>query len=70
MPFINVVNYCPNFRARTMTIGSAAARVNGCMNRSMGDGKLLPENSREMNGRVSAMEIDVTASSDMPDISM
>jgi len=48
IPFNNIVNDYPNFRARSMTIGTAADRVNGCMSRSMGDGKALPENSREM----------------------
>ena len=48
IPFNNIVNDYPNFRARSMTIGTAADRVNGCMQRSMGDGKVLPENSREM----------------------
>jgi thiosulfate dehydrogenase len=50
MPFNNVVNDYPNFRARSMTIGTTADRVNGCMTRSMGDGKPLPVDSREMKG--------------------
>ena len=50
MPFNNVVNDYPNFRSRSMTIGTAADRVNGCMTRSMGDGRPLPEDSREMQG--------------------
>lgn len=50
MPFNNVVNDYPNFRARSMTIGTAADRVNGCMSRSMGDGKALPLDSPEMKG--------------------
>lgn len=48
IPFNNIINDYPNFRARSMTIGTAVDRVNGCMSRSMGDGKALPENSREM----------------------
>lgn len=50
IPFNNVVNDYPNFRARSMTIGTAADRINGCMSRSMGDGKPLPLESREMKG--------------------
>jgi cytochrome c len=45
MPFNNVVNDYPNFRSRNMTIGTAADRVNGCMTRSMGDGRPLPVDS-------------------------
>jgi thiosulfate dehydrogenase len=48
IPFNNVMNDYPNFRARSMTIGSAADRVNGCMTRSMGNGRPLPVESREM----------------------
>ena len=50
MPFNNVVNDYPNFRSRSMTIGTAADRVNGCMTRSMGDGRPFPDDSREMKG--------------------
>lgn len=50
IPFNNIVNDYPNFRARSMTIGTAAERVNGCMARSMGNGRPLPEDSREMRG--------------------
>ena len=48
MPFTNGINDYPNFRSRSMSIGSLADRVNGCMTRSMGDGKALPVESREM----------------------
>lgn len=48
IPFSNVMNDYPNFRARSMTVGSAADRVNGCMTRSMGNGRPLPADSREM----------------------
>ena len=48
IPFTNVVNDYPQFRSRSMSIGSLADRVNGCMTRSMGDGKALPVESREM----------------------
>lgn len=48
IPFSNVMNDYPNFRARSMTVGSAAERVNGCMTRSMGNGRPLPADSREM----------------------
>lgn len=48
IPFSNVMNDYPNFRARSMNVGSAADRVNGCMTRSMGNGRPLPEDSREM----------------------
>jgi thiosulfate dehydrogenase len=48
IPFSNVMNDYPNFRARTMTVGTAADRVNGCMTRSMGNGRPLPLDSREM----------------------
>lgn len=48
LPFTNIVNDYPNFRARSMSIGSAEDRVNGCMSRSMGDGKPLPDGSVEM----------------------
>jgi thiosulfate dehydrogenase len=50
IPFVNVANDYPNFRARSMTIGTAADRVNGCMTRSMGDGRPMPLDSREMQG--------------------
>jgi cytochrome c len=50
IPFTNVLNDYPNFRARSMKVGSAADRVNGCMTRSMGFGHPLPVNSREMQG--------------------
>jgi thiosulfate dehydrogenase len=50
IPFSNVMNDYPKFRARTMTVGSAADRVNGCMTRSMGNGRPLPVDSREMQG--------------------
>ena len=50
IPFNNMINDYPNFRARSMSIGTAADRVNGCMTRSMGNGKPLPVNSREMTG--------------------
>jgi len=50
IPFNNVVNDYPNFRARSMTIGTLQDRVNGCMVRSMGKGKPLPADSREMKG--------------------
>ncbi len=48
IPFVNVMNDYPNFRARSMKVGTIVDRVNGCMSRSMGDGKPLPENSLEM----------------------
>lgn len=50
IPFINVMNDYPNFRKRSMRIGSIEDRINGCMVRSMGNGKPLPKNSREMQG--------------------
>lgn len=50
LPFINVSNDYPQFRGRDMTVTSAAARVNGCMTRSMGNGTALPLDSREMKG--------------------
>lgn len=52
MPFNNVVNDYPNFRARSMTIGTVQDRVNGCMVRSMGGGRPLPADSPEMKGIV------------------
>jgi len=49
IPFTNVLNDYPNFRSRSMTVGTATDRVNGCMTRSMGvNGKPLPDDSREM----------------------
>lgn len=62
MPFNNVVNDYPNFRSRSMAIGSAADRVNGCMTRSMGDGRALPEDSREMQGILAYFEWLATGS--------
>lgn len=56
MPFNNVVNDYPNFRARSMTVGTAADRVNGCMTRSMGDGRSLPGDSREMKAILAYFE--------------
>lgn len=48
IPFNNLVNDYPNLRARSMKVGTIEDRVNGCMVRSMGDGKPLPGDSREM----------------------
>lgn len=48
IPFTNVANDYPQFRGRNMSIASAADRVNGCMTRSMGNGKELPLDSKEM----------------------
>jgi thiosulfate dehydrogenase len=48
IPFTNVTNDYPQFRKRGMSVVTAAARVNGCMTRSMGDGKPLPLDSEEM----------------------
>ena len=50
LPFTNVSNDYPQFRSRTMSIVTATARINGCMTRSMGDGKELPSDSKEMKG--------------------
>jgi cytochrome c len=50
IPFINMNNDYPNFRARNMAVGTAADRVNGCMTRSMGDGRPFPADSRELRG--------------------
>lgn len=62
MPFNNVVNDYPNFRSRNMRIGSAVDRVNGCMTRSMGEGKPLPVDSREMKGILAYYEWLATGS--------
>lgn len=48
IPFTNVVNDYPQFRKRGMSIVSLAERVNSCMTRSMGDGKAMPVDSKEM----------------------
>jgi len=50
LPYTNVSNDYPQFRKRGMSVVTAAARVNGCMVRSMGDGKPLPLDSKEMKG--------------------
>lgn len=50
IPFVNMLNDYPKLSSRTMSISGAAARVNGCMTRSMGDGKELPLESKEMKG--------------------
>ncbi|MCG6937514.1 MAG: c-type cytochrome [Gammaproteobacteria bacterium] len=50
LPFTNVANDYPQFRARSMSIVTTAARVNGCMLRSMGNGRELPLDSKEMQG--------------------
>jgi len=50
LPLSNVSNDYPQFRGRNMSIVSAADRVNGCMTRSMGNGKVLPQDSKEMKG--------------------
>ena len=56
IPFINVVNDYPKFSNRTMSVSNAATRVNGCMTRSMGDGKELPLDSMEMKGILAYFE--------------
>lgn len=48
IPYVNVMNDYPSFRARSMRIGSAEDRVNGCMVRSQGQGKPFPSDSKEM----------------------
>ena len=48
IPYTNVMNDYPNFRSRSMSIGSAADRVNGCLTRSMSNGRPLPVDSKEM----------------------
>lgn len=53
LPFTNVSNDYPQFRGRGMSIVTAAARVNGCMTRSMGAGTELPLDSKEMKGILS-----------------
>ena len=50
IPFTNVSNDYPQFRGRSMSVVTAASRINGCMTRSMGDGKELPLDSMEMKG--------------------
>jgi len=50
IPFTNVSNDYPQFRSRNMGVITAAARINGCMTRSMGNGKELPHDSVEMKG--------------------
>jgi len=50
IPFSNMVNDYPQFRGRGMSIVSAEMRINGCMTRSMGNGRSLPSDSREMLG--------------------
>lgn len=50
LPFTNVSNDYPQFRSRGMSIVTSAERVNGCMTRSMGNGKELPLDSIEMRG--------------------
>lgn len=50
IPFVNVMNDYPNFRKRSMSIGSPQDRVEGCMTRSQGAGKPLPKDSKEMKG--------------------
>jgi len=48
LPFANVSNDYPQFRGRNMSVVTAAARVNGCMTRSMGAGTPLALESKEM----------------------
>lgn len=50
IPFTNMANDYPQFRGRGMNIVSAEMRINGCMTRSMGNGRPLPADSREMQG--------------------
>jgi cytochrome c len=50
IPFTNVSNDYPQFRSRGMSVVTAASRTNGCMTRSMGNGKKLPLDSKEMKG--------------------
>lgn len=48
IPFTNMSNDYPQFRGRAMKIVDATMRINGCMDRSMGNGKPIPEDSKEM----------------------
>lgn len=48
LPFTNLRNDYPKLSVRNMRIIDAADRVNGCMTRSMGNGRPLPKDSKEM----------------------
>ncbi len=61
--FVGVASRFPQFRGRENKMGTLEERVNGCMERSM-NGKVLPENSLEMQAIVAYME---WLSEDVPD---
>ena len=54
-PLIGIIQRFPQYRGRENKIGTIEERVNGCMERSM-NGKMLPEDSKEMRGIIAYLE--------------
>ncbi|MEL0456602.1 c-type cytochrome [Flavobacteriaceae bacterium SZ-1-7] len=54
-PLIGIIQRFPQFRGRENKIGTIEERINGCMERSM-NGRVLPEDSKEMRAIVSYLE--------------
>ena len=55
MPLIGIIQRFPQFRGRENKIGTIEERINGCFERSM-NGRVLPEDSKEMKAMVSYLE--------------
>jgi len=54
-PLIGIIQRFPQYRGREDKIGTIEERINGCMERSM-NGKIIPEDSREMKALVKYLE--------------
>lgn len=54
-PLIGIVQRFPQFRGRENKMGTIQERINGCFERSM-NGKMLPEESKEMQALVKYLE--------------
>lgn len=61
--WVGVTDRFPQFDGRSNAINTLESRINGCMERSM-DGKILPDDSKEMRAIIAYME---WLSDDVPD---